>query len=88
MNRTQNWYDNGPDPCEQSAFPFQKSDRYDNGTISFPCERSLNVIQIGYDGFYRRHDRKLNWVIVIDCYLDCYVQSTDKKTSNELKSHN
>ena len=22
-------------------FPFQKSDRYDNGTISFPCERSL-----------------------------------------------
>ena len=43
MNRSQNWYDNGPDPCEQSTFPVQKSDRYDNGTISFPCERSLRV---------------------------------------------
>ena len=39
----QNWYDNGPDPCEQSTFPFQKSDRYDNGMISFPCERRLNL---------------------------------------------
>ena len=28
-------------PCEQSTFPFQKSDRYDKGTISFQCERSL-----------------------------------------------
>ena len=43
VNRSQNWYDNGPDPCEQSTFPFQKSDRYDNGTISFPCERSLSL---------------------------------------------
>ena len=42
MNRSQNWYDNRPDLCEQSTFPFQKSDRYDNGTISFPCERSLS----------------------------------------------
>ena len=42
MNRSQNWYDNGPDPCEQSTFLFQRSDRYDNGTISFPCERSLS----------------------------------------------
>ena len=38
----QNWYDNGPDPCEQSTFLFQRSDRYDNGTISFPCGRSLS----------------------------------------------
>ena len=44
MNRTQNWYDNAPDACEQSTFPFQKSDRYDNGTISFPCERSLKDV--------------------------------------------
>ena len=28
-NRSQNWQDNQPDPCEQSTFPFQKSDRYD-----------------------------------------------------------
>ena len=41
VNRPQNWYDNGPDPCEQSTFPFQKSDRFDNGMVSFPCERSL-----------------------------------------------
>ena len=44
VNRSQNWYDNGPDPCEQSTFPFQKSDQCDNGTISFPCERSLNFL--------------------------------------------
>ena len=41
MNRSQNWYDNRPDPREQSTFPFQKSERYDNGRISFPCERGL-----------------------------------------------
>ena len=40
-----------PYPCEQvpklvryGPDPFKKSNRYDNGTISFPCERSLILL--------------------------------------------
>ena len=67
VKRTQNWYDNGPDPCEQSTFPFQKSDRYDNGTISFPCERSLNLLDL--DLFYLCLEHSQNNTLWANYYM-------------------
>ena len=49
MNRSQSWYDNGLDPCEQSTFPFQKSDRYDDGTMTVRYRSRVNVAIVAGD---------------------------------------
>ena len=43
VNRNKNRYAIVPFPCEQSIFAFQKVERRWNGTIAFPCERSLKL---------------------------------------------
>ena len=40
VNRIQNWHENRPNPCEQSNFPFQKSDQLE-GLLSFQMFANL-----------------------------------------------
>ena len=82
MNRSRNWYDNGPDQCEQSTFPFQKSDRYDNGMISFPCERSLSYKELSI--FIAKFGTTELFILILDLSAIirqspcCYVVITSK----------